>query len=144
VLSDEHDIVYRGEGGGTPVPVPAPTGEAWRRDIHPDPLLLFRYSAVTFNGHRIHYDLPYATKVEGYPGLVVHGPLVATLLVDLLRRHEPAANLEAYTFRALRPLFDTAGFTTCGLPDSSGRSARLWTRDADGAVTMEATASWRC
>ncbi|HEX5634073.1 MAG TPA: MaoC family dehydratase N-terminal domain-containing protein [Gemmatimonadales bacterium] len=144
VLADEHDIVYRGEGGGAPVPVPAPTGEAWRREIHPDPLLLFRYSAVTFNGHRIHYDRPYATEVEGYPGLVVHGPLVATLLVDLLRRHEPAATLKAYTFRALRPLFDTASFTTCGLPDASGRSARLWTRDAQGAVTMEANASWQC
>lgn len=142
VLTDEHDIVYRGEGGAAAAPVAAPGAETWRREIHPDPLLLFRYSAVTFNGHRIHYDHPYTTQVEGYPGLVVHGPLVATLLVDLLRRERPEARLAAYTFRALRPLFDTANFSTCGLPEASGRSARLWTRDHEGAMTMEAVASW--
>ena len=144
VLTDEHDIVYRGEGGAAAAApaAAAPTNEAWRREISPDPLLLFRYSAVTFNGHRIHYDLPYATGIEGYPGLVVHGPLIATLLVDLLRRERPDVTLRKYTFRALRPLFDTANFLTCGLPDSTGRSARLWTRDHEGAVTMEATAGW--
>ncbi len=141
-LTDEHDIVYRGEGGAAAAPAPAPAGEAWRREIHPDPVLLFRYSAVTFNGHRIHYDHPYVTGVEGYPGLVVHGPLIATLLVDLLRRNRPAAALRRYSFRALRPLFDTAPFTTCGLPDEAARSARLWTRDAEGAITMDATAEW--
>ena len=142
VLSDEHDIVYRGEGGGAAAPVPAPAGEAWHREVKPDPLLLFRYSAVTFNGHRIHYDHPYTTKVEGYPGLVVHGPLIATLLVDLLRRERPAVTLKSYAFRALRPLFDVASFGVCGTPEPSGRSARLWTRDHEGAVTMEATATW--
>ena len=142
VLTDEHDIVYRGEAGAAAAPTTAPTGEAWSREIRPDPLLLFRYSAVTFNGHRIHYDHPYATGVEGYPGLVVHGPLIATLLVDLLRRHKPEAALRTYAFRALRPLYDTASFTTCGLPDEAKRSARLWTRDAGGAVTMDATATW--
>ena len=142
VLTDEHDIVYRGEGGAAAAPVPAPAGQAWRREIRPDPLLLFRYSAVTFNGHRIHYDHPYATKVEGYPGLVVHGPLIATLLVDLLRRERPEAVLRTYTFRAMRPLFDTASFSTCGTPHASGHEASLWTRDSEGAVTMEATATW--
>ncbi len=142
VLSDEHDIVYRGEGALAAAAVPAPQGEAWRRDIEPDPVLLFRYSAVTFNSHRIHYDQPYATGVEGYPGLVVHGPLIATLLVDLLRRNRPRARLERYAFRALRPLYGTAPFATCGLPDGSGRTARLWTQDAEGAITMDATASW--
>src|SRR5204863_5330645 len=95
VITDEHDIVYRGAVGPTSAApaTPAPTNEAWRREIRPDPLLLFRYSAVTFNGHRIHYDQPYATKVEGYPGLVVHGPLIATLLVDLLRRERPGVDL---------------------------------------------------
>ena len=142
LLSDEHDIVYRGEGGGAPAAVASPGGEAWRREIHPDPLLLFRYSAVTFNGHRIHYDHPYATRVEGYPGLVVHGPLIATLLVDLLRRSRPDASLRTYGFKAMRPLFDTAGFSTCGAPEASGRAARLWTRDHEGAMTMEAIATW--
>jgi 3-methylfumaryl-CoA hydratase len=142
VLTDEHDIVYRGESAVAAAPTPAPGGEAWTREIHPDPLLLFRYSAVTFNGHRIHYDHPYTTQVEGYPGLIVHGPLIATLLVDLLRRNMPEATLRSYTFRALRPLHDTASFATCGLPDEARRSARLWTRDAEGAITMDATATW--
>jgi len=142
VLSDEHDIVFRGESALAAKPVPAPTNEKWRRDIHPDPVLLFRYSAVTFNSHRIHYDHPYVTAVEGYPGLVVHGPLTATLLIDLLRRNAPEAKLKTFAFRAMRPLYATANFSTCGLPDEAQRSARLWTRDAEGAVTMEATATW--
>jgi 3-methylfumaryl-CoA hydratase len=142
VLTDEHDIVYRGESALAAAPTPAPAGEAWRRDITPGPVLLFRYSAVTFNSHRIHYDQPYATGVEGYPGLVVHGPLIATLLVDLLRRNRPRARLERYSFRALRPLYDTAPFATCALPEASGRAARLWTRDAQGAITMDAQAAW--
>ncbi|HUJ00763.1 MAG TPA: MaoC family dehydratase N-terminal domain-containing protein [Usitatibacter sp.] len=141
-VADEHDIVYRGEAGASAAPVPAPGGETWRREIHPDPVLLFRYSAVTFNGHRIHYDHPYVTGVEGYPGLVVHGPLIATLLVDLLRRNRPDAALRRFSFRAVRPLFDTAPFATCGLPDEAARTARLWTRDAQGAITMDATAEW--
>ncbi len=143
-LTDEHDIVYRGaEGAAVAPPVAAPAGETWSREIRPDPVLLFRYSAVTFNGHRIHYDHPYVTGVEGYPGLVVHGPLVATLLVDLLLRNRPGTRLAAFSFRAMRPLFDTAPFTTCGIPDEATRSARLWTRDAEGAITMDATATWR-
>jgi 3-methylfumaryl-CoA hydratase len=142
VLSDEHDIVFRGESALAAKPVLARTGAKWRREIQPDPVLLFRYSAVTFNSHRIHYDHPYVTTVEGYPGLVVHGPLIATLLMDLLRRNEPDAVVKTYSFRALRPLYDTASFFTCGLPDAEGRSAKLWTRDAEGAVTMEATATW--
>ena len=141
-VSDEHDIVYRGETGKAVAdPVPAAAGEAWSREIRPDPVLLFRYSAVTFNGHRIHYDHPYVTQVEGYPGLVVHGPLIATLLLDLLRRHRPGAAVKTFTFRALRPLFDTAPFTLCGAPRDATNSAELWTRDADGAVTMQATAT---
>jgi 3-methylfumaryl-CoA hydratase len=142
VLTDEHDIVYRGEDALKANDTPAPSGEQWRREIHPDPVLLFRYSAVTFNSHRIHYDHPHATRVEGYPGLVVHGPLTATLLVDLLRRNLPGATLRTFTFRALKPLFDTADFSTCGLPDPRGQAAKLWTRDHAGAVTMQADATW--
>jgi 3-methylfumaryl-CoA hydratase len=142
VLTDEHDIVYRGEETLKAKDTPAPAEEQWRREIRPDPVLLFRYSAVTFNSHRIHYDHPYATKVEGYPGLVVHGPLIATLLVDLLRRNLPEATLRTFRFRALKPLFDTADFSTCGLPDARGHAAKLWTRDHAGAVTMQADATW--
>jgi 3-methylfumaryl-CoA hydratase len=142
VLTDEHDIVFRGETAPAAGAKPAPSGEKWHREIHPDPVLLFRYSAVTFNSHRIHYDHPYATGVEGYPGLVVHGPLLATLLVDLLRRNRPGAVLRSYEFRAMKPLYDTAKFSTCGLPDPAERSAQLWTRDAAGDVTMQATAAY--
>ena len=142
VLSDEHDIVFRGESALVAKPIPAPANETWHREIHPDPVLLFRYSAVTFNSHRIHYDHPYVTRVEGYPGLVVHGPLTATLLIDLFRRSAPGVTLKTFAFRAMRPLYDNANFSTCGLPDEAQRSARLWTRDAEGAVTMEATATW--
>ena len=141
-IVDQHDIVFRGETALANAPKAAPADAAWKREIHPDPVLLFRYSAVTFNSHRIHFDHPYVTKVEGYPGLVVHGPLIATLLVDLLRRNRPGVELRSYAFRALRPLYDTATFSTCGAPDESERSAKLWTRDAEGAVTMEATARW--
>ena len=142
-ISDEHDIVYRGETGKAVAdPVAAATNEAWSREIRPDPVLLFRYSAVTFNGHRIHYDHPYVTQVEGYPGLIVHGPLIATLLLDLVRRHRPDAAVKAFSFRALRPLFDTGPFTVCGLPRAGAKAADLWTRDAQGAVNMQATATW--
>ena len=142
VLTDEHDIVYRGESAVAAQDTPAPAGEAWHREIRPDPVLLFRYSAVTFNSHRIHYDQPYTTKVERYPGLVVHGPLIATLLIDLLRRNLPGAVVRRYEFRAMKPLFDTAAFDTCGLPDAAGGAAKLWTRDAAGAVTMQANATY--
>ena len=91
-LTDEHDIVYRAApapGSAPPPAKPAPADAVWRRKVTPDPVMLFRYSALTFNGHRIHYDQPYVTQVEGYPGLIVHGPLIATLLLDLLDREQP-------------------------------------------------------
>jgi 3-methylfumaryl-CoA hydratase len=145
-LTEEHDIVYRaaaqpGESG--PPPTPAPKDAAFSRDIVPDDVLLFRYSALTFNGHRIHYDRRYVTQVEGYPGLIVHGPLIATLLVDLLRRHVPGARLTRFEFRAVRPTFDIAPFRVHGKPaegSSDGKTFSLWAEDADGWLTMQATA----
>ena len=107
----------------------------------PDDVLLFRYSALTFNGHRIHYDRRYATEVEGYPGLVVHGPLIATLLLDLLQREMPESHLAAFRFRAIRPTFDTAPFFVNGRRAANGREIRLWASDGDGWLTMEATAT---
>ena len=133
--------------GGTPqsaaqtAPKQATANPAWERVIHPDPVLLFRYSALTFNGHRIHYDQPFATKQEGYPGLIVHGPLLATLLVDLVRRKCPDAVLKTFTFRAVSPLFDTNDFTVCGTPSPDGKTIQLWARGHDGALAMEATAT---
>ena len=143
-LTEEHDIVYRaapGPGEAAPPPVAAPKDPAFGREIVPDDVLLFRYSALTFNGHRIHYDRRYVTEVEGYPGLIVHGPLIATLLVDLLRREQPQARLSAFEFRAVRPLFDIAPFRVHGRPEADGKTFRLWAEDADGWLAMQATAA---
>ncbi|HEY2134011.1 MAG TPA: MaoC family dehydratase N-terminal domain-containing protein [Acetobacteraceae bacterium] len=140
-LTEEHDIVYRdlpGKDEAPPAPRAAPAGGPWRREIMADAVMLFRYSALTFNGHRIHYDRSHVTEVEAYPGLVVHGPLIATLLLDLLRRHSGGA-LAAFRFRAIRPIFDNAPFTTCGAP-GTGDSVALWARDEAGALAMEAEA----
>lgn len=142
-IIEHQDIVYRDSprpGEPVPAPIEAPTHATWSRAVTPSPALLFRYSALTFNGHRIHYDHPYATQVEGYPGLVVHGPLIATLLLDLVARERPAAVVKTFSFRAVRPLFDTAGFLACGAPDGDGR-VRLWARSPEGHVAMEATAT---
>ena len=103
-------------------------------------MLLFRYSALTFNGHRIHYDRRYVTEVEGYPGLIVHGPLIATLLLDLLRHQLPDAEVARYSFRAVRPTFDINHFFVCGGPQDDGKTFRLWARDHEGWLTMDATA----
>ena len=142
-LIEEHDIVYReaaAPGAPPPPPKPAPAAAVWQRTIEPDPVLLFRYSALTFNGHRIHYDRTYVTGVEGYPGLVVHGPLIATLLVDLCRRRRPEATLAGFEFRAVSPVFDDRPFTVAGTPD--GGAAKLWALDADGALAMTADAEF--
>lgn len=141
-IAEEHDIVYREDpapGAPAPVAQPAPEGTDFGRTIHPDPVLLFRYSALTFNGHRIHYDQPYATGVEGYPGLVVHGPLLATLLMDLLRRQTDAP-VAGFSFRALATITDTDDFSVHGARRDDG-SIRLWARRADGALAMDATAT---
>lgn len=141
VIHEEHDIVYRDlpqAGEPAPLGVPAPAQAAWTREIHPDDVLLFRYSALTFNGHRIHYDRRYVTEVEGYPGLIVHGPLIATLLLDLLRRQLPTAQVRRFAFKAMMPIFDTAPFRVCGEPQ--GSSVRLWAVTSEGQLAMEATA----
>jgi 3-methylfumaryl-CoA hydratase len=145
-IGEEHDIVYRGGAPGRGDPAVAPAGVAtvadplWTRVLTPDPVLLFRYSALTFNGHRIHYDRKYVTEVEGYPGLIVHGPMVATMLLDLLRHKLPDAELASYEFRAVRPVFDINHFFVCGEPQADGKTFRLWAKDHEGWLTMEATA----
>jgi 3-methylfumaryl-CoA hydratase len=143
-LTEEHDIVYR-ENPRADDPAPparrAPDNHQWTREIRPDDVLLFRYSALTFNGHRIHYDRRYVTEVEGYPGLVVHGPLIATLLLDLLRRQMPDAAVARFSFRAVKPLFDVAPFFVCGRPNDDGGAIDLWAKDRDGALAMEAAAT---
>jgi len=142
-LTEEHDIVYRPAAQScdpAPQPVAAEKGAAWQREIVPDDVLLFRYSALTFNGHRIHYDRRYVTQVEGYPGLMVHGPLIATLLADLVRRHAPAAFIQRFDFKAVRPTFDLHPFRLNGQPSEDGKTVRLWAEDHEGWLTMQATA----
>jgi len=139
-VSELQDIVYRdmptpGEAGA-----PASrTDEEVSRTIVPDSVLLFRYSALMFNGHRIHYDRPYAMEVEAYPGLVVPGPLVATLLLDLLRRHWPDRPLRRFAFRAVSPVFDSAPLELCARVGEDGEIV-LWARDANGLLAMHAQA----
>lgn len=142
---DEHDIVYREEADPNAPPPPskaAPDDALWARTINPDPVLLFRYSALTFNGHRIHYDRSYVTEVEGYPGLIVHGPLIATLLMDLCRRQQPDRWLSRFAFRAVSPLFDIAPFQVNGRPENDGATARLWASKEDGTLAMQADATF--
>jgi len=144
-IEEEQDLVYRDPpkgDEGTQTAQPAPTGP-WRRQIAPDETLLFRYSALTFNGHRIHYDRRFATVSEGYPGLVVHGPLIATLLLDLLRRHLPSASVERFIFKALRPTFDTSPFAVDGAPDEPPTHVRLWSTDNLGLAGVDAEAWMR-
>jgi 3-methylfumaryl-CoA hydratase len=140
-LLEEQNLVYR-EAPSAPAPLPpgelpATAGE-WSGKVTPDPALLFRFSALTYNGHRIHYDRDYATREEFYPALVVHGPLLATLLLDFLVRERPDAAVTRFEFRALRPAFDTDPIRLRGQPEDFGAS--LWTVDPSGAVGMKASA----
>lgn len=142
-MIEHHDIVYREAakpGDPAPPPLAAPAA-VWEKRLAPDEVLLFRYSALTFNGHRIHYDRRYVTEVEGYPGLLVHGPLIATLLIDLLREKLPHARIAGFEFRAMRAMFDLNHFFGCGAPQSDGKTVRLWARDHEGWLAMDATAS---
>ncbi|KAF1052565.1 MAG: Mesaconyl-C(4)-CoA hydratase [Stenotrophomonas maltophilia] len=130
-LREEQDIVYREPSppklGGTEA---LPSG-AWREAVEPDATLLFRYSALTFNGHRIHYDWPYVTETEGYPGLVVHGPLIATLALRAFSRANPQARLRRFAYRGLRPLIAPQPFEVGGRIVAPGR-AEVWAGTADG------------
>jgi 3-methylfumaryl-CoA hydratase len=126
-------------GQSAPAAQAASSG-SWIREIRPDDVLLFRYSALTFNGYRPHYDRRFATEVQHYPGLVVHAPLIATLLADLIRRNLPSAVVSTFTFRASRPLFDGTPFLVCGRPEADGRRVELWAQDRDG-VAFQATAA---
>ena len=146
-ITEFHDIVYREAAKPdevAPPPQAAPKTSEWEKGWDPDDVLLFRYSALTFNGHRIHYDRRYVTEVEGYPGLIVHGPLIATLLLDLLRHKLPHAEVAEYRFKAVRPTFDINTFSVHGEPKADGqkegKTFHLWAKDHEGWLTMDATA----
>lgn len=140
-IVDDQDIVYREGGGGGSLPAgqPAPAAADVRRRVQPDPVLLFRYSALTFNAHRIHYDRDYATGVEGYPGLVVHGPLLATLMVDVAAGAKPERRLAAFSFRAVRPVFAGRPLEVAARATGAD-SLALWIADADGWLAVEGEA----
>lgn len=143
-LIEEQDIVYRDmpqPGEAAPAVSRAPATHDWAREIQPDPILLFRYSALTFNGHRIHYDRRYSTETEGYPGRVVHGPLIATLLLDLVRRNMPGVQLSRLVVRGLQPTFDLETFKVCGARSADEKSIHLWAEHNNGTLAMDATAT---
>jgi 3-methylfumaryl-CoA hydratase len=144
-IEEERRTVFReevraGERNQAPRREAAPDDAPWRRGIAPDPVLLFRFSALTFNSHRIHYDRPWATEREGYPGLVVHGPLTSTLLIDFARDHVPGRVFTGYETQARAPLLDTAPFELRGRPTADGRGAELWAVTPEGTVAMSARA----
>ena len=141
-LKERQDIVYREADSPTrrdAAPESRPTPR-WRRTMTADAVMLFRYSALTFNGHRIHYDRTYCREVEHYPGLVVHGPLQATLLIEHAVATRGEARPRRFTFRAMRPLFDGTAFSINAVEGGDGLS--LWIADEAGRATMTATASW--
>ena len=120
-LINEHQAVFRGapeEQGAAAAAERAETDAAWHRQLVPDPILLFRFSALTFNAHRIHYDQPYATNQERYPALLVQGPLIAVLLMDLLRRHAPDAVVRSLELKAVRPSYVDRPLHLRGRPES--------------------------
>jgi 3-methylfumaryl-CoA hydratase len=138
-VEDERRTVFReevkaGERNQAPRREPAPGDVAWHRRVTPDAVLLFRFSALTFNSHRIHYDRAWAMEVEGYPGLVVHGPLTTTLLADFARDNNPGRRIAGYTTQARAPLFDTAPFELRGRPTPTG--CECWAVTPEGTVAM--------
>ena len=144
-IDEEHDIVYREEpkaGDPAPTPPQAPSPSDFSRDINPDPVLLFRYSALTFNGHRIHYDQPYACNEEGYPNLVVQGPLTATLLQQFAVEHGGGRVLASFDFRGVTPLFVDRAFTLEGREEDENTLA-VWARGPDGELAMSATVGFK-
>jgi 3-methylfumaryl-CoA hydratase len=147
LLTEEQDVVYRsqppGQGRSEQPPGAPDDGPAdWRFETATDPAVLFRFSALTYNAHRIHYDLPYVTGVEGYPGLVVHGPLLALLLLEIPRRHHPDALVTAFDYRLGRPVFSGATVVTRGSADGPDRLVlSAAATGAPTAVTGSATLS---
>ena len=143
-LSEEHDIVYREKPTSTAIPPTTKQSEVkpdFSETFTPDPVILFRYSALTFNGHRIHYDREYVTNTEGYPGLLVHGPLLATLLIDNFQRHQPDLKITDFEFKALHPVFDLNPLKICSTNPDSDNKAVLWIEDHQQNLCMRASVS---
>jgi 3-methylfumaryl-CoA hydratase len=144
-ITEEQDIVYRGEpdpNAPPPPPQPAPAKAVWGQTVTPDPVMLFRYSALTFNGHRIHYDHRYVTGTEGYPDLVMNGGLTTLLAYELARAHA-ATPIRYMSSRNVRALFVNRPIHFGGEPAADGKSAKLWAADQDGALALTAEAQFR-
>ncbi|MCS3496636.1 3-methylfumaryl-CoA hydratase [Bradyrhizobium japonicum] len=142
-IRERQDIVYREMTSSAPAgaKAPPPPPKAQHRETHvSDPVLLFRYSALTFNGHRIHYDRDYVTKVEGYPGLIFHGPLQAALIVEMAAKLHDGKAPKAFTYRGVQPLFEGTEFSINANATEAGME--LWTANAEGQPTMKGTAVW--
>jgi len=142
-IRERQDIVYREMGGAQAAPEKAlpPPPVAKHRETHvSDPVLLFRYSALTFNGHRIHYDRDYVTKVEGYPGLIFHGPLQAAFIVELAAKLHGGTPPRKLAYRGVQPLFEGSEFSVNA--NENGTGLELWTANAEGQPTMKGTATW--
>jgi len=137
---EEHDIVYRSGKSRERAPIEVPSNLRWRRSVPTNAVMLFQYSALTYNGHRIHYDRDYVTNVEHYPGLVVHGPLLATLLLDLVQRNAPTRRLIQFSFRAIAPLFAGEVVSLLGEPTSDGSRVSLYAASTRAGVAMTAEA----
>jgi 3-methylfumaryl-CoA hydratase len=142
-LEDERRTVFReevkaGERNQAPRRDPATTDVPWRKQVTADPVVLFRFSALTFNSHRIHYDHTWAMRTEGYPGLVVHGPFTTTQLIDFARDCHPGRTLRGYATQARAPLFEGATFELRGRPTADGRAAEFWAVTPEGTIAMSA------
>lgn len=146
LMHEEHDAVYReAPRPGVPAPSPPepPAHADWSDVVTPSSVMLFRYSALTFNGHRIHYDRDYSREIEGYPGLVFHGPLTGTLLAGLGERYMAPKRLTEFSFRALAPLFDDRPFVIRGVRNRhTADELTLWAETPSGGMAMTATASF--
>jgi len=144
-VTEEQDLVYREAavpGAPATPPQPAPGRAVWSRTLTPDTVMLFRYSALTFNGHRIHYDQPYVTKSEGYPDLVMNGGLTTLLVLELARTHASTA-LRYLSSRNVRALFVNRAITFGGEPSPDNRTAKMWALDDQGALALTAEAEFR-
>jgi 3-methylfumaryl-CoA hydratase len=144
-LTEEQDIVYRGEpdpNAPPPPPQAAPASATWKNIVTPDPVMLFRYSALTFNGHRIHYDHRYVTGTEGYPDLVMNGGLTTLLTYELARAHAKTP-IRHMSSRNVRALFVNRPIHFGGEPSADGKSAKLWAADKEGALALTAEAQFQ-
>jgi len=144
-LTEEQDLVYReaaAPGAPAQPPQPAPGKAVWSRTVTPDPVMLFRYSALTFNGHRIHYDLPYVTQIEGYPGLVMNGGLTTLLVFELARTHA-SSPIRYISSRNVRALFVNQPIALGGATSTDNKTAKLWAVNPDGALALSAEAEFQ-